>query len=180
MLLNLDATSLTYYHMVVPEYHKVLANKAITKIQIDLPADVLRKYLAIALHVSSLTPRANTLHGILALHLGEEGPEFAYDILHDITSNIPFKEFLDASLLIDTHESDTDGRSHGIYMLLVDDGRFYVGKTRRTFAQRWHEHLTCGVNHKVRAVMAEGKGKWSGITKHVLLDFMQVPPEYRT
>lgn len=32
-------------------------------------------------------------------------------------------------------------------------------------------------NHKVRALMEAGK--WS-ITKHVLLDFMLVPAEYRT
>lgn len=54
----------------------------------------------------------------------------------------------------------------------------FVGKTRHSFRQRWHEHLTYGVNHKVRAVMEEGI--WSDITEYVLLDFMLVPAEYRT
>lgn len=150
MLRPLDATSLTYYHTVVPEYHKVLAKKAITTSRHGLPADVLREYLAVALHISSLTPRANTLHGVLSLHLGE-GPEFAYDVLHDMNAGSSnSSEYLDPSLLIDTEGECDRSSSHGIYLLLVeDDLQFYVGKTRRSFRQRWQEHLTCGVNHKV-------------------------------
>lgn len=43
-----------------------------------------------------------------------------------------------------------------MYQLLAED-RSYVGKTRRTFNQRWEKHLTCGVCHKVRASLEEGK-----------------------
>lgn len=35
-------------------------------------------------------------------------------------------------------------------MLLVEDSRFYVGKTRHTSNQHWEGYLTCRVIQKVR------------------------------
>lgn len=59
LTLELDATSLTYYH-TIPEYHKVLAKKATSRMQAIMHATpqldgvsihTLEHLLAIALHI---------------------------------------------------------------------------------------------------------------------------------
>lgn len=97
----------------------------------------------------SSNSRPNTLHGVLALSMQDSPPEFAFDLMGELPTPSDPALYLDPALLLDP-DASLSRQAHGIHMLLAGDDRFYVGKTRRTFHQRWEEHRIHGVNHKVR------------------------------